>query len=237
MICPRVIIETPFYQKKIRSYGLIVYALNTNRCIVVQRKHSAEFIIIICGHYRKSYLCLLLKWITDQEIIFLQNLFTLTQNQFNQQLLDLGLDQADLNYAYIQWNQNNYIIQQFINNLTHTSYNTLNWTWPKGRLNVDDYETGYMCALREFEEEVEMTLPDPLYVSTTFINLNMIKTINNKLIETYCWLYVIQDEIELPLLVNHKEVMQRQWISLEEAVQLTNNENSYHELKNIINNL
>jgi len=231
----RVIIDTPFYQKKIISYGLIVYALKTKRCIVVQRKHSVEFLIIICGTYRKSYLIFLLKCITQQELNRLKIMLTLTQEQFNHYLIDIGLDMADLNYAYIRFIDSYDILYHYVSNYNNNIL--LHWTWPKGRLNVDDNETGYMCALREFEEEVEIKLPDPIYLSPQYINLDMIKTINNKLIETRCWLYVVQDEIELTPIVNHKEVSQRQWIDLDMAVQLTNNVNIYNELIEHIQNI
>lgn len=225
----RVIIDTPFYQKKIISYGLIVYALSTQRCIIVQRKHSVELLIIICGNYRKSYLIFLLKCITQQELNMLNIMLTLTQEQFNHYLIDIGLDMTDLNYAYTRFIESRKVLQHYINNYTNNVL--LHWTWPKGRMNVDDNETGYMCALREFEEEVEITLPEAIYVSPQHINLDMIKTINNKLIETRCWLYVIQDEIKLSTAsINNKEVGQRQWIDLSIAVQLTNNVNIYNEL-------
>jgi ADP-ribose pyrophosphatase YjhB (NUDIX family) len=224
----RVIIDTPFYQKKIISYALIVYAINTNRCIIVQRKHSVEFLIIICGSYRKSYLPLLLKCITQQELNILNVMLTLTQEQFNNYLIDIGLDMTDLTYAYTRFVDSHMIIQHYIK---HYKNNVLlNWTWPKGRLNVEDNETGYDCALREFKEEVEIDLPAALYISSNHINCDLIKTINNKLIETRCWLYIIADEIKLPPLVNHKEVSQRQWIDLDMALQLTNHVSIYNEL-------
>jgi ADP-ribose pyrophosphatase YjhB (NUDIX family) len=232
----RIILDTPFYQKKIISYGLIVYALKTQKCILVQRKHSAEFVIILCGQYRKSISICLLKNITHYELTILKQLIDYDEHAFKSYLHHMGFNTTDLDYAYQRFTESKFIFNQFLKMNINLS-NQLKWTWPKGRINSDDDETGYMCALREFKEEVDIELPQPLYISPQYFNLNPIKTMNNKLIETRCWLYVIKDEIELLPCHQHKEVNKREWVLLNEAVQLTQNENIYNDLLNCINNL
>jgi 8-oxo-dGTP pyrophosphatase MutT (NUDIX family) len=214
----RVIIDTPFYQKRIISYGLIVYAIKTHCCIIVQRKHSVEFLIVMSGQYRPSYLFFLLKWHTQEELDVLKNLINQPFDVFKKTILMIGLDDIDVDYSYQRFCDAIPLLQNYFNTFTNDC--SLSWTWPKGRLNLD-HETIYMCALREFEEEVEIKLPPAKYISPTYFNLDTIKTINNKMIETRCWLYVIEDEVELPLITNHKEVNQRCWVDFDTALQLT----------------
>jgi hypothetical protein len=232
----RVIVDTPFYQKRIVSYGLIVYSKKTHKCIIVQRKHSVEFLMMMSGYYRPSYLIFLLKWMIQDELMILKSLINTSYNVYKQQLLKIGLNDIDMNYSYQRFIDITPMLQNYFNNYNIFNNNTLSWTWPKGRLNLDN-ETIYMCALREFEEEVEIKLPPSVFTSPTYLSLDMIKTINNKMIETRCWLYVIEDEVNLPPIQNHKEVNQRCWVDFDEALQLTNTTSIKNVLLDCINKI
>lgn len=207
----RVILDNPFAKRKIVSYGLIVVAKSTGRSIVVQRKHSVEFLAILGGCFRTGLLPFLMSEITKSEQWLLKLLLQLGEKYFRRLYHELNLFPAGYGYAWKAWNHNYKRIAHLLENLKQNK--ELTWTWPKGRLSQ---ETGYDCAHREFMEEVQVKLPPSIYRSKEPIILNL-TTMCNREIESRYWLYVIDNEIELPIAVNHPEVEDRKWVSLDEC--------------------
>jgi ADP-ribose pyrophosphatase YjhB (NUDIX family) len=230
ILYPRLITQTSFENSKIISYGLIMIEKDTYDCIVVQRLHSVEFLLILSGQYRPSLICLLMPHITLEEIDIFQKLID-NHDLYKEVFINVGYDEKDYEYAYIRFLESKHIIQKSINKYNHN--NDLKWTFPKGRLNIEDKEDGYSCACREFIEEVEHDLPEPLYISENYITIETIKTLGCKLIETRCWVYVVKDKFEL-LLTSNKEVSNRKWTSLNEALELMNKKSLYDDIVNMI---
>lgn len=50
----RRIISSPFFEKPLRSYGIVAYCEETKKWLLVQRQHTPEFIITMRGSYRCS---------------------------------------------------------------------------------------------------------------------------------------------------------------------------------------
>jgi len=220
ILYPRLITQTNFEYTKVISYGLIVYSIADDECIIVQRLHSVEFLLILTGQYRPSILSLLIPNITREEIVILENLidnYDLYKNIF---IYQMGYDEKDLEYAYTRFNESKFIILKLINQIVH--FNELKWTFPKGRLNSDYYENTFECAKREFIEEVESELPEAKYISSEYIIVESLKTLECKYIETRCWLYIIDKKFELLPTINHSEVNDRKWVSLDTALTLMN---------------
>lgn len=230
---PRIVTQTPFEINKIISFSLIGYAKSTNRCVILQRKHSVEFLLILSGHYRPSMLLFLLPYITYEELTILHNLSINDDDFYHIYVHVIGLDKQDVDYALVRFIESKNIIHQYHNN----NHVDLQWTWPKGRLNVEDKENGLLCAYREFYEETEIKLPPPIYVSDKPVLVETIKTLSCKTIETYCWLYVIEDEIPFPPLINHKEVNDRQWVNLSDALIKLNQTHLYNHIMNELYNI
>ena len=225
----RIIVYTPFMNNKIISYGLIVYAEETNRCVILQRKHSIEFLLILSGNYRPSILILLLPSITFEEMNIIEKLLNNDKKYFEDIFINtICLEQVDLDYAYLRFMDSKDIINKYIKDtINNKTYSNLRWTWPKGRVNVDDKETYLQCAIREFKEEVEIDLPKAKYISPNYHVVESVRTMTGKIIETRCWLYVITHEIIFPPLTNHKEVNDRKWVPLDVAISLFNQPNIY----------
>jgi 8-oxo-dGTP pyrophosphatase MutT (NUDIX family) len=164
------------------------------------------------------------------ELILLKTLIVNNKKYFKKVFIDVGFEKKDYQYAYDRFLNIIPIIQNYdiVNN------NQLQWTWPKGRINVD--ETGYQCALREFEEEVEIVLPSALFISPDYYVVDVLKTVD-KIIETRCWLYIIKEQIDLPPLFEHKEVNDRQWIPLQDALVVLKQETLLITLVEDINKL
>jgi ADP-ribose pyrophosphatase YjhB (NUDIX family) len=225
---PRCITKTSFDHGHISSYGLIVYSLESQRCILVQRKHSVEFLIILTGQYRISQLGLLFDALTRDEYEMIQ---AILKNKINirEAYLTVGLNLKDMDYGYARLKQHEIEILEM-----SCSNRELLWTWPKGR-NEED-EDYYVTAVREFKEEVEAGLPPPIFVSQQIL-MEMIKSMNNKIIETFCYLYIIQNEFELPMLNNHSEVADRKWYFIDDAFQLVNQIHMLPVIKQMIADL
>ena len=209
----RLILETPFNVKSIISYGLIVYAKDTRRWVVTQRKHTVELLLIIRGLYRITCLPFLLACITSDEAIFLEKL--LTEGLVNYKdiyINSLQLPEDELNYSLIRITESRKLILYMMKKMD-LSKNTLSWSWPKGRpLFSSVRETPFDCGKREFVEEVGIELPIPLFVSDTYITQN-IKTLSGRNVQSRYWIYIIPTEIIIPPAISHPEVSNRLWVN------------------------
>lgn len=229
---PRLITSTNFDKSKIISHGLILYAKDTKECIIVQRLHSVEFLLIFTGQYRPSLIPLLIPNLTKEEILILKKIIndnTLFKNVF----LEMGY-KKDLDYAYIRFIESINLIQECIDRYSYN--NKLKWTFPKGRLNIEDVD-GFTCACREFVEEVEHELPKAIYISPHYFVVENLKTLGCKNIESRCWLYVVEHKFDLLPIINHTEVNDRKWILLEKALHYINKDELLKPINDMIENL
>jgi len=234
----RLILDTPFSMKSTISYGLIVYAQDTKRWAIIQRKHSVEFLLFIRGSYRLTYLPLLLSFITEPEASIILECIKGGPDVFtNIYLNDLKLCSDGLEYALIRFAESRKIVPKLLSKL-NLSKNTLRWTWPKGRLLISSArETPFDCAKREFTEEVEITLPPPLFISDTYLSEN-IKTITGRNIESRYWIYIISNEIPMTSPQSNPEVANRIWADTETCRSMINPYNNlFEEIINIISSI
>jgi hypothetical protein len=283
----RLIISTPFFTKSTISYGLIVYSKNTKKWVLVQRKHSVEFLLFIKGLYRISYLPILINCITLNELDIIHK--CINDPEYFKYIYNdiLQLDITSFDYALIRITENSEILTKLLNSIKIND-NILSWNWPKGRLyfkqspglfgnsigiakqspvlfgnqveidkqsfglfgnstgiakqsaefTIEDtssnVETPLECAKREFLEEVEITLPPPLYITENYIT-NIIRTINGRNIESRYWIYIINDEIPISPPDNNPEVISRDWFDTDTAQKLLNNDEFFDDIKNHIN--
>jgi ADP-ribose pyrophosphatase YjhB (NUDIX family) len=222
----RLVLDTPFSTRSTISYGLIVYAKDTKRWAIIQRKHSVEFLLFIRGLYRLTYLPLLLSCITKTESDIIEKCLKEGPNFFKSiYLKDLELCPDGLEYALIRMAESRNVVLTLLSKLD-LSKNNLKWTWPKGRLHISsDRETPFDCAKREFTEEVEIILPPPLFISDTYVSEN-VKTITGRNIESRYWIYIISNEIPMKPPQSHPEVADRNWVDTETCQSLLSNVNN-----------
>lgn len=230
----RLIINSNFNIKPIISYGLIVYAKNTDRWVLVQRKHSVEFILYMKGWYELSYLSILLNNITLDEKYIIYNCLSKDPEYFiNVYLNELYLPADDLSYALIRVYETYDIVINLINHI-NTCNNELSWNWPKGRINnIPKKENSFDCAKREFEEEVEINLPPYTYLSDNYLTEN-INTVCRRNIESRYWIYVIDNEITIPEIKNNHEVSNRKWATTDECFTLIKHKKFFEQVVDIV---
>lgn len=220
----RLIIDTSFPSKTIISYGLVIYSKNTKKIAIIQRQHTIEFLLIIKGTYRLAYLPLFVSKIVPEEAKVLRSIITdlsLLQDLF---LNKLHLQPNDLNYSLLRLKQNKIFILKLLDKLDITK-NKLPWTFPKGRLQITSTNTKELpldCAKRESSEELEIILPEPLFVSNNYFT-DVFKTTTGLIIESRYWLYIIPNEITLSQPLSHIEVSNRMWTDVETCQSLIGN--------------
>jgi len=230
----RLVLDTPFSTRSTVSYGLIVYAKDTQRWAIIQRKHSVEFLLFIRGLYRLTHLPLLLSCITSQEATTIESCLKGGPDIFKHiYLTDLQLDENGLQYGLIRIAESRNIVSTLLSKLD-LSQNQLRWTWPKGRLHISsDRETPFACARREFAEEVELQLPPSLFISDTYVS-EIIRTITGRNIESRYWIYIIPNEIPMTPPKFHPEVSNREWATTETCRKVINQDKLFNQIVNMI---
>lgn len=154
------------------SYGVILYNKCANgqlKYLMIQRKDTIGFIEFMRGKYNiehYDYICNIFKIMTKQErtlivnhdfdylwnMLWFKNITKQTKNniseynnskdKFNHLKRGLFVDEK-------------YVTLDLINKETPFVYSSPEWGFPKGRRNL--YETDLRCALREFEEETNIS--------------------------------------------------------------------------------
>ncbi len=233
----RLILSTPFSTRSTISYGLIVYAKDTKRWALVRRKHSIEFLLFIRGLYRITHLPLLLSGLTSKEANIIKDCLSSALTFNRVYLQELDLDPSGLSYAIIRLTESRNLVLNLLSKIS-ISHNELKWTWPKGRLiytssNNDERETPFICAQREFIEEVEFTLPPPLFVSDTYLSENIL-TVTGRNIESRYWIYIIPNEITMTIPNDHPEVSERCWVDSQVCGQLIHHDVLFKQINTLV---
>lgn len=202
----RIVLKTPFITIPVVSYGLIVTAEDTGRSLIVQRKHSADYINILLGLYRPSHLALMLSNITIDEAKML--LYVINNNKVRELIDDILPDHTDIEYKLTRLREDADLIRKIL--AQHQPIRSApEWTWPKGRINYSKREPGFDCAKREFTEEVGVELPE----ATRIIEqpTQKFSSINGRRIETRLWRYYVQNEFKIGSNNDQAEVRGIKW--------------------------
>lgn len=232
----RLVVDIPFVNFHVISYGFIVYAKDTGRSVIVQRKHSAEFLLIMRGLYRLGHLTLILPYITSEEATIITKCINFGPMIFKDIYFELGLSTEELEYALIRMAEMRNIILELLPKLDLTN-NYLSWNWPKGRLNISpNKEIPFECAKREFLEETELSLPPPVFISDDYIIEN-VRTITGRNIESRYWIYVIPNEIPLNPPNNHPEVSSRMWTIIDKCEVMLSHKTLLCQVNDIVSKL
>jgi ADP-ribose pyrophosphatase YjhB (NUDIX family) len=204
-----------FPSRPVVSYGLMVCARDTHRWLLVQRRHSAEILLILKGAYRLSMLPNLLFGITPEEAELLRSCLSGGPGRLKEVYTNIMLDMDDFGYSLTRMAECRNVLTELLNNMTFTS--RLSWGWPKGRLqHFPEKETPFECAVREFSEEVEVPLPPPVKVSDIPF-IEKISTSSGKNIESRCWVYCVNCEFPLSDCDGNEETRASAWFSPEEV--------------------
>lgn len=148
----------------VMSFGIVLIN-SKNQVVLVQRRHSVEYIEIIRGNYNNlEMLCHLCSLITLHEKQFiLEHNFREIWDQMNNNNRYYDKYYRD---AHFKFYSNN--VKFIIHDLPNTSlYNETEFCLPKGR-KKNNNETEKCCAVREFREETGI-LDDITILETVFM--------------------------------------------------------------------
>lgn len=204
---PRLILKTHFSRRTIVSYGFMVYARDTQRWLVVQRKHSVEFILLLRGDYCYSHLPLIVPELTRAERSIVLSLLSCNVSTYARYLRQLGLEPDAAEHGHAQLLSHYDTLATLLANIDPRPF-TL-WTWPKGRCGWS--ETPLACAMREYEEEVSLPFPTARsFISSSYYS-HTFPTLQGADIVSRCWLCVVDHEFPLPQPVDNPEVNASRW--------------------------
>ena len=228
----RLVLSTPFSFKNTISYGLVVFAKNTGRWIMVENKNTIDFLIFFEGSYRLTNLPLILSLITQDESDIIRQCLIGGPDKFASIYMELQLNPDGLPYALMRMMENYDTISSLLSNL-ELFKNKLKWTWPKGRISYSNRETPFECAKREFVEEVEIALPDPLFISDNYIH-ETIKTMMGRSIESRYWIYITENEVPIHRPELNLEVNDRKWVDIETCRNMMNSSSLFNQAIEIV---
>ena len=215
----RYVHRIPFATKTVTSAGIIAYAMDTKKVLLVRRKYSACFYIILSGAYRDDHLPFLVPGLTDYEISVIKRMMASPKIIPSVYKEILGESSG----SYNSWR---YLCDRYSSVNLSVALNSVvgkkepEWLFPKGRPLAR--ENGLACALREFKEETGLDISDN---STTLIMPSPLTEINHvvagKVLESklYIALYRSQPE-DIEIEPTHDEIGAARWVSEEEALVL-----------------
>ena len=137
------------------SYGIVLYN-DKDEIVMIERKDSISYIEFVRGKYKledSEYIQLLFNRMSVLEKDILLN------NEFNILWNNLWYSNISSKKDYMK-SYNKFISIDLKNYINNSSINYLNneWEIPKGRRNLN--ETDLECAIREFQEETNISLND-----------------------------------------------------------------------------
>jgi len=215
----------------IMSYGIILYHKFDDiiKIILIERRNSIAFIEFLRGKYdinNQEYIQVLIDRMNLQEKQLIIN------NDFDTLWKNLWVDLNNINnrikreYEKSKINFNN-LKKREKNNLKYfidissTSYQENEWEIPKGRRN--NREKNKSCAIREFEEETNISEDKYKIINNIVPLIEEYKGINNVNYKHVYYIAKINEFEELNVNPNNSnqilEVNSIQWLSKEECFQ------------------
>ena len=208
----RCIIASPFSNKPISSYGILVIARETNRCLLVQGNYSLGLSYLMHGYYKPVHFEAISSYLTKEEVYFLQKLVSLPKLEgiklFNQKYLEMcGSLPSSVN-AYQRLTD----IKQDILDIDYESaLDSPLFGIPKGKkLHMEKYED---AAKREFNEETGFNIKSLDKAKLIKYRTPGITGIDYEL---NCWLYVVDKEFELDdsRIKDKREISRCEWVEI-----------------------
>lgn len=193
----RKIITRPVKCVPHKSYGIILYNLETQKWLMIQRKHTVEFLCIIKGRYPLSCIPEKLGRLTNRELNCIRDIINGGRDRYMKIILETYHKVKNIESTWTHFSYSISLISKCIL-MIENSNRELPYLWAKGNRNYNSDETDFGCAMRELEEESGITkLPDDMLV------IDRITQYDNEKSQTFttdCWICVIQAEIAIHMM-------------------------------------
>lgn len=212
-----------------RSYGLILYACNTDKWLLIKEKYTPFFTLIMHGLYRDSSLPFLLDGITAGELELLKILqqnYTKLESLYGQMFTNKK-EMACPSYTYSRLQSPTMLSQLKKERDNRKEY----WSFPSGKPIYN--EDSFFCAVRECQEEtgIRIDLNNCIVGNSVIENIALIS--GGLLCKTY-WPVILPSESKLPnISTAQNEVDEARWMTNEDAKLVLSN-SKYQLLQNIL---
>lgn len=217
----RRVFNGSFKKKTLTSYGIMAFAKDTKRWLMVRSNHSFGLAYLLFGAYRPVDIDKILSTLTKTELNRTQSIVSLFNGEDDDVIISRGLyddlyieytgikNTADVKkYGYCRMcDLRDEILEYDETNLEDENA----YAFPKGRQKYR--EDTIVSATREFFEETGISVtgsvnPTPITVSDT--------TFPEKQYTIKCWVYLLEKEIDLSKhdIIDTKEIKDRKWVEI-----------------------
>ena len=203
----RIPVITNYTNHTINSYGIILFAKKEKSWLIVQRKHSYQFILILKGVYRPTYIHIYCPKLHHREIKCIYKILQLGIPYLKKLYTKLQIPNIYLQSAMLFFADYSDIFLQVLPRCVGVE---LSWTFPKGR--GEYYESNENTARREFSEETNLAIPDDMqYLTRNYLQDQNDSLFNCSFVNNYK-IACIPQETTLHLDANNLEVANCIWI-------------------------
>lgn len=209
---------------KAQTYGIMVYAIDTAKWLMIQRRHSIGLLILLKGRFVISHIPSIVSTLTQNEMDMLHLMLKSKDDYikiFKKVYVDVNNKNVDCTWDLLD------SARELIYKSLHKyrgKNNSLEWLWAKGhpktlligdRLVEEDAEE---TAVRELIEESGISITSqPHIISTDYVEYERLG-IMGEIYMTRCLVCAIFREIDLPpVTANEIEVNDRRWMSTGEV--------------------
>lgn len=211
----RVIITSSHREKKINSYGIIAYAKDTDRWLLIQCNYNPGLTYILYGAYRPAYIQTILLNLQLEEINTIKEIVRASDEDGRRLFVDYFkkhfLNEPTSLYAYDRLMD---LKDEIINFSTEGNLESSTYGIPKGRARYR--EEPFDAACREFIEETGISVEDASCVldETIFIENS---GISGRRYNVQCWICIFdtQPVLEKFQVYDTDEIKSRGWVKLD----------------------
>lgn len=231
----RLIISTPFTSKRVISHGLIVYAMDSKRWVIIQQKHTIEFTLFIKGAYRPTFLPIYLSCITKTEAVTINKCLDCEEYFQEIYLKELNLAPDGLIYAKKRLHESCDIVRRLLSALADAlADNKTDWGFPKGKASFSsERKSSLAVAQQRFVDEIGIQLPPALFISEDYVS-ETIKTLTNRILEYRYWIYIVPLEFSIATDNISNNIITKQWADTEVCKQIINNNALFEQVANVV---
>ena len=221
----RRILDISLNKEPVKSFGIIPICTKTNKLMLIQRKHSVPFLLLI--RMKASFSCIprLMTKITKPEHDSIKCIFIGDTSEYEvnyRRLLYLTYNNPKLVEAsWYKFYTAIPIIKRCIEIYENIQRrNEPSYLWPKGVKEWSKNESDIQCAARELREESGINL----FPDDASIIMNPIQYQNAHISREYsiiCWIMILKEEIPLTQPEeNDEEVLCRSWVHISQVPEL-----------------
>lgn len=214
----RMIITSSHREKKINSYGILAYAKDTKRWLLVQCNYSPGMNYILYGAYRPVYLESLLLNLNQEELSIIKSIVGPDDPEEGLERFESYYEKElgkplKTRYPFDRLMDLKKEIMGFGGETESQNPETTPFGVPKGRAKYK--EEPLTAAIREFAEETGLEIETPSHNESVYVEN---PGLTGKRYRIKCWIHVFEEEPDLSAYkeFDTMEIKSREWVTIED---------------------